>query len=106
MHHVPGRQVTAANESFRGSFAAWQSAHGGGLDRADFFAGADEWAQELQFAAFNVRFLRAGGDFFEICAPGIRQPVFAIMAQLDFRRKHCAKRFADGREIVAADPVA
>ena len=48
----------------------------------------------------------ARGEILQMGAAGVGERVFAVVAHFDFRRQHGAKRFADGREVVAADPVA
>ena len=61
--------------------------------------------QELSFRNFGVRILLGFGKLPQIRAAFVREPVFAAVAHLRFRRKHGAKGLAHRREIIPADPV-
>ena len=53
----------------------------------------------------RLYFLRWWRDL-EVGAAFCGEPIFAMVAEFDFRREHGAKGFADGRQVVAADPLA
>ena len=55
------------------------------------------------FALYRIH--RLGSFFAGGRAAGVRQHNLALRSQFGYRRKHGAKDFADGRKVVAGDPV-
>ena len=68
----------------------------------DFF----EVAQKFALGAFDVRQFGRREQSLQMGAARFGERVLAVMAHFNLGREHGAKRFADGREVVAADPVA
>ena len=62
--------------------------------------------RNFRSARFYVREFVASWRVLQIRAARSVSAIFAVMAQFDFGRQHGAKCFADGREVVAADPLA
>jgi hypothetical protein len=65
-----------------------------------------EEAEADELGGFDVGVFSVGGEVLEVRAAFVSEPVFAMVAQLNFGREHRAERFADRREVVAADPLA
>ena len=63
-------------------------------------------AQQIGLGALFIGERELLREFVEMRAARVRERIFAVVAHFDFRRQHRAKRFADRREVVAADPVA
>ena len=65
-----------------------------------------EEAEVGELGGFYVGVFFVGGEGLKVGATFVGEPVFAMVPQFDFGRKHGAEGFADGREVVAADPLA
>ena len=95
--HLASGEVAEAHEFFGGGFVYSPSARARG--------GAVNLPKKREFGLFLIRHLDGSGEIAKVSAAGIGERMLAVVTQLDFRRQHGTKCFANGREIVSADPV-
>ena len=63
-------------------------------------------AQQIGLRALFIRQRQFLRERVEVRAARFGKQIFAVMPHFDVGRKHRAKRFADRRNVVAADPLA
>ena len=102
-HDVARHEIALTNELFGGGCTARNARDGGCFER---LAGFFEVAQKFALGAFDVRQFGRREQSLQMGAARFGERVLAVVAHFNFRREHGAKRFADGRKVVAADPVA
>jgi hypothetical protein len=102
VHHFACAENPAAHELFRHVTAAGQSPDSRRCQRV---LPRLNMAQDFQLGGFLFRVFFGRSEIQQVGTSRVRQPIFAPVANLDFRWQHCAKRLAHWREIVAAHPM-